>query len=316
MSDSHEIPEMPEIATGPEALPVQAIQATIRRHCRPLVPIATGERPVLRPLDGVRAVLFDIYGTLFISTSGDLGAGSTAAKRGRAFEAALRAADLPADCDGEQGVDRLYAAIRGEHDRNRARGVEYPEVDIVEMWRRALSGLVPPDRLRSAAGRVTLEKVALEYEMRTNPVWPMPHLRECLDFLRQQGFVLGLVSNAQFFTSQLFPALLGAPAGALGFDGHLSCYSYRHGHAKPGLLLYRVAGELLAGRGIQAREVLHVGNDMLKDIRPASALGFRTALYAGDARSLRRREDDPRVRDVVPDLVLTDLLSLKRCLSK
>ena len=65
--------------------------------------------------------------------------------------------------------------------------------------------------------------------------------------------------------------------------------------------------------GISAAEALYVGNDMLNDITPAHALGFRTALFAGDARSLRLRENDERVAGIEPDLVLTDLAQILHC---
>ena len=59
---------------------------------------------------------------------------------------------------------------------------------------------------------------------------------------------------------------------------------------------------------------MYVGNDMLNDIASAAKVGLRTALFAGDARSLRWRKGDERVEGVVPDLVLTDLLQLVDCL--
>jgi len=48
-----------------------------------------------------------------------------------------------------------------------------------------------------------------------------------------------------------------------------------------------------------------VGNDRLNDIAAAARLGMRTALFAGDARSLRWRRGDPRCAGVVPDLIVT-----------
>ena len=50
-----------------------------------------------------------------------------------------------------------------------------------------------------------------------------------------------------------------------------------------------------------------LGNDMLNDIYPARNVGFQTALFAGDKRSLRLRTEDPRCRDLTSDLVVTDL---------
>lgn len=54
---------------------------------------------------------------------------------------------------------------------------------------------------------------------------------------------------------------------------------------------------------------------MLKDVWPAQAVGFRTALFAGDARSLRKRDEDERIRGVVPDLVVTELSQIAGCLN-
>jgi len=49
---------------------------------------------------------------------------------------------------------------------------------------------------------------------------------------------------------------------------------------------------------------------MLNDILPAQRIGFKTALFAGDKRSLRLRPDDARCEDIVPDIIVTDLLQL------
>ena len=158
-----------------------------------------------------------------------------------------------------------------------------------------------------------MRQLAVEYEVRANPVWPTPDARECLARLRKEEKILGLVSNAQFFTIELFPALFGEPAEELGFDRQLQYFSYQYAQAKPGEFLYRRAAEELEQRGMETSEALYVGNDLLNDVLPAKRVGFRTALFAGDARSLRLRKDDPRVQDVAPDLIVTDLVSLADC---
>jgi putative hydrolase of the HAD superfamily len=58
-------------------------------------------------------------------------------------------------------------------------------------------------------------------------------------------------------------------------------------------------------RNIAPAEALYLGNDARKDIHPAASLGFRTALFAGDARSLRLRESEPGL--LPPDAILTEL---------
>ena len=60
----------------------------------------------------------------------------------------------------------------------------------------------------------------------------------------------------------------------------LCAWSYAHHQAKPGTFLYEwVLRETSRQHVVLApREVLFVGNDMLKDIWPAGRIGFRTAL--------------------------------------
>ena len=194
------------------------------------------------------------------------------------------------------------------------RGVEYPEIDIREVWREVLAEWVAAGSIPPLADAFDFEQMAVAYEVRANPVWPMPGLEPCLAEIRRRNLLMGIVSNAQFFTPMLFPALLESSLESLGFDPQIQYYSYRHGEAKPGEGLYRRAAESLASRSITADEVVYVGNDLLNDMTPAAGVGFRTALFAGDARSYRPREGDRRVAGIEPDLVLTELTQLAECL--
>jgi putative hydrolase of the HAD superfamily len=276
--------------------------------------------PVLLPLPGIKAVLWDVYGTLLISASGDVG---TAAKSSRAetFLGALAAVGYKVIAAGDRaavgqrGVDCLLATIERAHTAARARGIEHPEVDIRHIWQETLATLVARGDLDREVESVAIERLATHYECLANPCWPMPHARDALSWLRQRGVVLGIVSNAQFYTRELLPTLLGASLSDLGFDRHLRYYSFRHREAKPGARMFALAAGALRRRSVAPGEALYVGNDMLNDVLPAHGAGFRTALFAGDARSLRLRTDDPRVRALVPDIVLTDLARLAECIA-
>lgn len=275
----------------------------IRVRSRPLDPRPTETSPRLARLADVRAVLFDVYGTLVISGSGDVGT-HAAEDRSGAFLAALEAADLPA-LDGGRGVAALKAVIARHHAAAKAEGVDYPEVEIRTVWRDVFADLGAP-----APDAARLERFAVEYECRTNPTWTMPHAAEVLRGLKARGALLGIVSNAQFFTPHLFPAHLGDTLDGFGFDPDAQSWSYAHLRAKPGTFLYEHAAERLAQRGIGPEQVLYVGNDLLNDCTPAQQVGFRTALFAGDARSLRWREGDERVAATRPTVVVTDLRQL------
>lgn len=301
----------------------------ILRHSRPLTPIATDAASRLQSLPGIRCVLFDVYGTLLVSGSGEVGTLLPDAE-GDAFRESLAAVGvavaLPPEAAGarsdgslteERGRKALTAAVAASHARDRADGVEYPEVDIVDIWRDCLAqladeGLLPPPT-GSDWGTLDFEQLALEYELRTNPVWPMPGAETCLASMRQRGILTGLISNAQFFTPRILAALMPAAFSDLDSSNDVQYYSYRHRQAKPGLALYELAVQDLADRGISPHEVLYVGNDMLNDMWPASQVGFRTALFAGDRRSLRWREGDSRVADLKADVVVSELASLIEC---
>ncbi len=295
----------------------------IRRYARPMEPIETSETPVIRKMQGLKVVLFDIYGTLLISASGDIESG-VSGNCERAFSEALSAVGIPFHGSAKAGPQLMVDAIQTAHAQARQEGIEYPEIDIVSIWGQVLSNILAfggtgptssnQGSLVSGVSDSILQQFSLEYEMRVNPVWPMPHARDCLNQLFESGLCLGIISNAQCFTIDILQTLLQIDLPGFEFDPELQYYSYQTGQAKPGMAMYQLAAESLARRGIRASEVLYIGNDMLKDVMPAKSIGFRTALFAGDARSLRRRKDDPRVGGVAPDLLITDLLDVPKCM--
>jgi len=286
----------------------------LRKHSRPLEPIPADREPVLVELEGIRAVLFDLYGTLFISGSGEVGT-SGEARCDMALAQAMAAVGIRPLEPLDQGVEYLFETIKTAHAELRKSGIDYPEVDLIEVWREVLGELSYRGVVELEVHQnVDLARMAVEYEARANPCWPMPGLTDCLSALRQKRIVLGIISNAQFFTPELFPALLGQEAEAWGFEPDLQLYSYRYWRAKPGLDLFQKAAEVLSRRRIEPGRVLYVGNDMLNDVLPAGKVGFRTALFAGDARSLRLRDDDPRLEKLSPQLILTALRQLEGCI--
>jgi putative hydrolase of the HAD superfamily len=246
----------------------------------------------------IECLMLDIYGTLFISASGDIGIARKVSKNAWKLEQLLRkfSIQIPAEsllADFSNAIDR-------EHEKLKQSGIDYPEIKIEEIWKQILD----KDDLDQ------VKTFAVEFEIIANPVYPMPHLTEMLSGCKNRAKLLGIISNAQFFTPLLFEWFLGAGLTELGFDPELIFFSYQHKHAKPSAFLFGLAADQLEMKGIHRKAALYVGNDMLNDIYPAHAVGFSTALFAGDARSLRMRENDPRCKDVAPDLVITDLIQI------
>jgi putative hydrolase of the HAD superfamily len=243
-------------------------------------------------------VLFDVYGTLFTSAAGDIQNGQDGEGEEAGGTAALDA--LAREYTGQPRGKELTAYFRravGNIHRERAFQTPFPEVRVEEIWAGFLRSREAAGGNRSFPSAQTLgeaaEELALRFELGVNPVYPMPGAGETLEGLKKAGYVLGLISNAQFFTPLLFDAFFGAPPEALGFDPSLLIYSYEAGEAKPSPRLFSRALDRLAPRGIGGENCLYVGNDMRNDIAGAAAVGCQTALFAGDGRSLRLREAGP-----------------------
>jgi len=267
-------------------------------YLKPLKPIPTSMGKSGKSLSGIDCVLFDIYGTLLISASGDIGLAQNKKQSFDKIEYLIKKFKIKSD--PQTLTTALKQAIASTHQSKREKEILFPEVEIDRTWMQVLN-----TRQREF-GR----KFALEYELTVNPVYPMPHLEELLQTCRSKKIRMGLISNAQFYTPYLFKWLLGAVPEDLGFHPHLIFLSYQIGYAKPSPELFQRAADALNKMNIQPQAVLFMGNDMLNDILPAKRVGFKTALFAGDKRSLRLRKDDPRCRNLSADIVLTDLNQL------
>lgn len=279
------------------------IDALLQRALTPLRP-----RPTSESLRGglqhpVAAVLFDVYGTLLISASGDIGLSQAHGNSDSNLDQWVSNFGFAPPSNGVRAA--LTAAIKKAHEHSRARGVSCPEVVIEKIW----------GQLYPQATEAELRRLALAYELRVNPVWPMPGLARCLASLRRNGVRLGIVSNAQFYTPLVLTHFLGGPLHQNGFLEDLCFYSYHLGQAKPGVALYQAAKDALQHYGIAPQEAVMVGNDRRNDVAAARLVGFQTVLFAGDERSLRWRRDDPDWATTQPDMVITDLLQLSEHLA-
>jgi len=270
----------------------------ISEYIRPLSPLPTSMRPGGRLTQPIQCVMFDIYGTLFISAAGDISVAEKTSPQARGLQGLLQKFDIrktPQDL-----IADLVRAIEGEHRRLIADGIDYPEIRIDQIWKKILDG----------EDLATARRFAVEYELIVNPVFPMPNLEKTLTVCREQNLTMGLISNAQFFTSLLFEWFLDGGPQDLGFHPELIFLSYQLRHAKPSPVPFEKAAAALNAMGLRPPDCLYIGNDMLNDIYPAKQLGYQTALFAGDARSLRLRTDDPRCVNLAADLILTDLSQL------
>lgn len=270
----------------------------ISKHVTPLSPLPTSLHQSGKLKNEIKSILFDVYGTLFISGSGDISISKQEARQTEKLEKLLHKFGI--NKNPQAILEGFFSTIDNEHEILRKKGIDFPEVEIDQIWMRVLDNNDPD----------TIRGFAVEFELIVNPVYPMPHLEKMLAICKDLNVLMGIISNAQFYTPYLFNWFLDSNTEDLGFHPDLTLYSYKFGYAKPATFMFQVAVERLKKRGIPAHSALYIGNDMLNDIYPAKKTGFQTALFAGDARSLRLRKDDPECKDLSADLVITDLVQI------
>ena len=291
---------------------LQLIQAG---HQTEAVQAPEGQVARLSQLSGIRAVVFDVYGTLFSSGVGDISL-ATEANRDAALRATLRDNQIELTAATEAiRLDQILHDIIAEHQAaRRQQGIAYPEVEIRSVWQDLLNTLLK-DGLIATAFVGEISTLVIDYERRVNPTQAMPQLADVLATLQSSGMVMSIISNAQFYTPLLFESYLQADIQQLGFCPDCNVWSYKALEGKPSTQLYINAAEKLKSQhGIVPTEVLYVGNDIRNDIWPAQKIGFKTALFAGDQLSLRLRKDDPNCCEVTADIEITELQQILKCI--
>ena len=270
----------------------------ISKYIHPLFPEKTDKTASGSIKKPIRAILFDIYGTLIISGSGGINAICSQTKNRGKIDALFKKYSIGLSID--EAYTLFVKAVKEQHLELKKKGVDYPEIVVEKIWMELL-GL---DNLTTA------KKFTIEFEFITNPVYPMPDFKKTIKYFSDKKICLGIISNAQFYTPLIIEWFLGADLIQSGFNDKLLFFSYKFGYAKPSSHLFKLAKKSLKAKNLHPSSVLYVGNDMLNDIYTAKKEGFQTALFAGDKRSLRLREDNVLCKTLSPDLIITDLIQL------
>lgn len=229
-----------------------------------------------RELRAVRAVIFDIYGTV-------LHVGPPPPDAQARWETLFRETlGAPPPLSREAFVARANETIARQHAAARARGIPWPEV----LWPQIVLEVVP------ALARLTpeaLEDLLYRQMQIERTLRLQPGAAECLRGLRERGVRLGLASNSQAYTQrELVEHFRAAGLDTGWFDPALCFRSFEHGFSKPDPHVFQLLTARLAARGIAPEQTLMVGDRLDNDIEPARAFGWQTwwlAAVAGDAPS-------------------------------
>jgi FMN phosphatase YigB (HAD superfamily) len=210
----------------------------------------------------IRAVIFDVYNTL-LRVGPPINAAGKWQIVWREFFGNTPRLSL------SEFNEKTDSLIRDEHAMAKARGIPYPEVYWPELAARALPDLcaLSPDRR---------EEFLFQQAQLRHSTDLMPGAAETLSYLTQNGFLLGIASNAQPYTlRELELALATANQPTDLFPQEICFWSYEAGFSKPDPHVFQLLSARLKRFNIASDEILMVGDRLDNDILPAQRQGWR-----------------------------------------
>lgn len=278
-------------------------------------------RPHLPAIPGIRAVLWNVYGTLICISEGEL---KFESENNFLMEVALEKTihefKMWHSMSRKPGqpsayMREVYQKVLNEMRLVPSAGERYPEIAAERVWENIIKKLFQKDYSFDAGFYGSLneysKKIAYFFHTSLQGTACYPGAGEALRALSERGIFQGLLGDGQCFTAvQLQRGLhcqdenidlsAAIPLNGRWISSELRC-------RKPSENLFRAALRSLRERGIEAHETLHVGSSLARDLVPAKKAGMRTALFAGDRASLAATSEqlkDPQQR---PDALLTEL---------
>jgi len=281
---------------------------------------------------GIRAVLWDVYGTLCGVSLGDL---DTTLQHEDLLERAAGA--VIDEFSLGEALERWYpqqqpeVALKNRYlqlieisrAESRRRSIEYPEVVIENIWAWILHGCVAAGYQMPRDGDLMdmAYRMGYYFDQSLQKTYLYPEAGQCLAALEEAGIIQGIISNAQFYTPIHLRRLLRKELGRQYlelediFNEELILFSYELGYNKPNPGAFNRAIEFLLGRGLAAGDIVYVGNDMLNDVWAAKRCGMRTILFAGDSNQIVLRREDPQCQEVRPDSVVLQLRQINELIT-
>ncbi|GEM_PF-153486 len=289
-------------------------------------------REHLVPLPEVRAVLWNVYGTLLRIAGGELWfehpqefvmnvALDKTIQEFKMWASMSRKPGQPAEY-----MKQLYDSVLIEQRAVPGGTEKYPEVASDRIWEALIKKLFQKDYKFDATFYGSLNefsrKVAYFFHASLQGTACYKYAAEAMRLIAEKGLKQGLLADGQCFTRVQLQRGLAAQDSSLVLDkildNDLVFLSYEIRGRKPSERLFRHALHALAQQGLSPHEVLHVGTSITRDLAPARRLGMRTALFARDRISLQASAEQLKEPSSRPDVMVTrlsqiaDVLRVKR----
>lgn len=282
-----------------------------------------------KPLPGIRAVTWSLYGTLLRITDGELlfrhpqtirmevAIGKTI-QEFNMWNSMTRRPGRPED----QLLPKYVNAVEDARLTSSNRKGDIPEIDSAEIWKRLLEMLDKKEYHydESLYGDLNeyAQKVAYFFHCSLQGTEAAKDALATLMALYEGGIRQAALANAQCFTLvQLTRALRtqgSVPDLQAILPDSLNTLSYEWGIRKPSVSLYAQAILRFKEIGIEPGQILHVGTRIHDDLAVAKSCGLRTVLYAGDSSSLQASVADLKDPALRPDRLITELSQIRNIL--
>ena len=281
-------------------------------------------KPSLTRLAGVRAVTWNIYGTLLAIGGGQLYlehpqkmmmdiALDKTIQEFKMWASMTRKPGQPADY-----LRQIYANIILEQQALPSAGEKFPEVSSDRIWDAFIKKLFQKDYKFDALSMGSLNefsrKVAYFFHSSMQSTACYPGVAAALKHVKAQGLIQGILANSQGFTLvQLERGLTKQDPGAgisKLLDANFMACSHELRCRLPSERFFRHILAAASSKGIQPSEVLHIGSRISMDVAPARRLGMRTGLFAGDKASLEATPEQLKDAFNRPDVLLTELTQI------
>lgn len=278
-------------------------------------------KPHLKAMPEIRAVLWNVYGTLLAIPGGELWfehptqfvmdvALDKTVQEFKMWGSMSRKPGQPADYLGQ-----MYGKVLAEQRTVAGGGERFPDVLSERVWEAILKKLLQKEYRFDAGFFGALnelsQKVAYFFHASLQGTACYEGAAAALRAVQNAGLAQGLLGDGQCFTRmQLQRGVARQDASAKLddlLDADLCVLSCDLRGKKPSERLFKHALAALGQRGIPAGQVLHVGSRMQQDVVPARRMGMRTALFAGDRGSLQATPEQLKDQTTRPDVMLTEL---------
>jgi FMN phosphatase YigB (HAD superfamily) len=294
----------------------------------PAVPVKA--TPSIKPLPGIRAVLWDVYGTLLRTPDGRYELFPKDEVRLQiSLDKTIHEFNMWNSMYRKPGPpwQSMIGQYRNYWERLSmaapAKRGDFTEVDLVDVWEGIVERLFDKeyayDESEYGDVRELSEKVAYFFHCNLQALEARSNAVQANSDVAGRGIQQGLLADGQCFTLVQVLRALGAqgPLPPLNevIRPETLVFSHQMGIRKPSRSLFETAVNQLRSIGISPFEILHVSCRLETDLVPARKAGMKTALLAAEKCGLEASSALLKNADTRPDRLLTDLSQISELLS-